>query len=94
MPAPAQDLDLVRSVNTYVLPNAIQGILIIAAFMYGRIDPALPRIADKVKTSAQRVDLVETTRLTEDDAAPLPLFAVADVNLLRQSLILDSARSI
>ena len=93
MPAPAQDLDLVRSVNTYVLPNAIQGILIIAAFVYGRIDPALPRIADKVKTSAQRVGLVETPRLTEDDAAPLPL-AVADVNLLRQSLILDSARSI
>jgi class 3 adenylate cyclase len=50
--------------------------------------------AGLLKTSSQRVGLVETSRLTEDDAAPLPLFAVADVNLLRQSLILDSARSI
>ncbi|HLH88297.1 MAG TPA: adenylate/guanylate cyclase domain-containing protein [Xanthobacteraceae bacterium] len=50
--------------------------------------------AGLLATSPQRVGLIETTRLNEDAAAPLPLFAVADPNLLRQSLILDSARSI
>jgi hypothetical protein len=49
--------------------------------------------AGLLKSAPQRVSLVETSRLTED-AAALPLFAVADANLLRQSLILDSARSI
>ena len=50
--------------------------------------------AGLLATSPQRVGLIEMARLTEDTAAPLPLFAVADANLLRQSLILDSARSI
>jgi class 3 adenylate cyclase len=50
--------------------------------------------AGLLTASPQRIGLTETSRLTGDGTAPLPLYSVTDASLLRQSLILDSARSI